>query len=73
MDLAQVNGTGVKQRILHDDVKAFVKAILTGGGLPGGGPSAGGSRGFPAVSVMGVDIGAGLNILFDFLACLRGT
>ena len=30
VDLAQVKGTGVKNRILHDDVKAFVKAILTG-------------------------------------------
>ena len=41
VDLTQVNGTGAKSRILHDDVKAFVKAILTGkaaaptgGGLP---------------------------------------
>jgi pyruvate dehydrogenase E2 component (dihydrolipoamide acetyltransferase) len=31
VDLVQVKGTGQKQRILHDDVKAFVKAILTGG------------------------------------------
>lgn len=30
VDLAQVSGTGAKQRILHDDVKAFVKGILTG-------------------------------------------
>ncbi len=28
--LSQVKGSGVKSRILHDDVKAFVKAILTG-------------------------------------------
>jgi len=41
VDLAQLNGSGAKDRILHDDVKAFVKAILTGqaagpvgGGLP---------------------------------------
>ncbi len=41
VDLAQLNGSGAKGRILHDDVKAFVKAILTGqpasaggGGLP---------------------------------------
>jgi pyruvate dehydrogenase E2 component (dihydrolipoamide acetyltransferase) len=41
VDLAQVNGSGIKGRILHDDVKTFVKAILTGqvagpggGGLP---------------------------------------
>ena len=31
VDLAQVKGTGTKSRVLHDDVKAFVKAILTGG------------------------------------------
>ena len=42
VDLVQVNGSGAKSRVLHDDVKAFVKAILTGqaaapagGGLPG--------------------------------------
>jgi pyruvate dehydrogenase E2 component (dihydrolipoamide acetyltransferase) len=41
VNLAQVTGKGSKSRILHDDVKAFVKAILTGqmaspagGGLP---------------------------------------
>ncbi len=41
VDLAQVTGHGKKARILHDDVKAFVKAILVGqatapmaGGLP---------------------------------------
>ena len=39
VDLAQVQGTGQKGRILHDDIKAFVKAILTGGGLPTAGPS----------------------------------
>jgi pyruvate dehydrogenase E2 component (dihydrolipoamide acetyltransferase) len=30
VDLAQVKGSGSKNRVLHDDVKAFVKAILTG-------------------------------------------
>ncbi|MCG8379659.1 MAG: 2-oxo acid dehydrogenase subunit E2, partial [Proteobacteria bacterium] len=30
VDLPQVKGSGLKNRILHDDVKAFVKAILTG-------------------------------------------
>ena len=30
VNLVQVKGTGLKSRILHDDVKAFVKAILTG-------------------------------------------
>jgi pyruvate dehydrogenase E2 component (dihydrolipoamide acetyltransferase) len=40
VDLAQVKGSGLKARILHDDVKAFVKAILTGqAAAPAGGPS----------------------------------
>lgn len=30
VNLAQVKGGGAKNRILHDDVKAFVKAILSG-------------------------------------------
>jgi pyruvate dehydrogenase E2 component (dihydrolipoamide acetyltransferase) len=30
VNLVQVTGKGVKNRILHDDVKAFVKAILSG-------------------------------------------
>lgn len=41
VNLVQVNGSGSKNRVLHDDVKAFVKAIMTGqaaapsgGGLP---------------------------------------
>jgi pyruvate dehydrogenase E2 component (dihydrolipoamide acetyltransferase) len=40
VNLVQVKGSGAKRRILHDDVKAFVKAILSGqgealaGGLP---------------------------------------
>ena len=38
VNLTQVKGTGGKRRILHDDVKAFVKAILSGGAaVPGGG------------------------------------
>ena len=38
VDLVQVDGSGLKNRILHDDVKAFVKAILTGAAAaPGGG------------------------------------
>jgi len=37
VNLVQVTGSGLKSRILHDDVKAFVKAILTGqGGAPAG-------------------------------------
>jgi pyruvate dehydrogenase E2 component (dihydrolipoamide acetyltransferase) len=38
VDLTQIKGSGAKNRILHDDVKAFVKAILTGQtAAPGGG------------------------------------
>ncbi|MDX2412038.1 MAG: dihydrolipoyllysine-residue acetyltransferase [Woeseiaceae bacterium] len=38
VDLAQVKGNGAKNRILHDDIKDFVKAILTGqSAAPGGG------------------------------------
>jgi pyruvate dehydrogenase E2 component (dihydrolipoamide acetyltransferase) len=37
VNLVDVKGSGPKNRILHDDVKAFVKAILTGqAGAPGG-------------------------------------
>ena len=36
VNLVQVKGSVAKKRILHDDVKAFVKAILTGGAaIPG--------------------------------------
>jgi len=37
VDLGQVAGTGQRGRITADDVKAWVKAILGGGGLPGAG------------------------------------
>ncbi len=37
VDLVQVKGSGPKNRVLHDDVKAFVKAVLTGqAGAPAG-------------------------------------
>ena len=39
VDLVQVKGSGPKARILHDDVKAFVKAILTGSVSPVTGPA----------------------------------
>ena len=39
VDLTQVKGTGPKKRIIHDDVKAFVKAILTGAAAAPAGPS----------------------------------
>jgi pyruvate dehydrogenase E2 component (dihydrolipoamide acetyltransferase) len=40
VDLARVKGTGIKARILHEDVKAFVKQVLSGGGGAAGGGSA---------------------------------
>lgn len=39
VDLASVKGSGPKNRILHDDVKAFVKAIVSGGAAVARGPS----------------------------------
>jgi pyruvate dehydrogenase E2 component (dihydrolipoamide acetyltransferase) len=36
VDLAQVKGAGLKGRITHDDVKAWVKQVLSGGGLARG-------------------------------------
>ena len=36
VNLIQVNGSGLKNRVLHDDIKAFVKAILAGGAQVGG-------------------------------------
>ena len=35
VDLASVKGSGEKSRILHDDVKAWVKEVLTGGAAGG--------------------------------------
>ncbi len=37
VDLAQVKGKGTKGRILHDDVKAWVKSALTSGAAQAGG------------------------------------
>ena len=39
VDLVRVKGSGAKARILHDDVKAFVKAILSGTPSPVTGPA----------------------------------
>ena len=36
VDLAAVKGSGAKHRVLHDDVKAFVKSILSGQSAPAG-------------------------------------
>src|SRR4029077_2323617 len=43
-----VRGTGIKGRITHDDVKAFVKQVMSGGQ-----PATGGAAGLP--KVVGVD------------------
>ncbi len=37
VNLVKVRGTGAKNRVLHDDVKAFVKSVLTGERAPAGG------------------------------------
>ena len=37
VDLSRVKGSGRKERITHEDVKAFVKAVMQGGGAGGGG------------------------------------
>jgi pyruvate dehydrogenase E2 component (dihydrolipoamide acetyltransferase) len=37
VDLGRVSGSGRKNRITHDDVKAFVKQAIAGGGAGGGG------------------------------------
>jgi len=36
VDLGKVNGSGVKGRITHDDVKGFVKSVMRGGAVTGG-------------------------------------
>ncbi len=36
VDLARVKGSGPKNRVLHDDVKKFVKSIIEAGGASGG-------------------------------------
>ncbi|HEV2333718.1 MAG TPA: dihydrolipoyllysine-residue acetyltransferase [Gammaproteobacteria bacterium] len=38
VDLSRVKGSGRKERITEDDVKAFVKAVMQGGGAGGGLP-----------------------------------
>ena len=39
VDLARVKGSGDKGRIVHDDLKAFVKGVLAGGAAASTGPS----------------------------------
>jgi pyruvate dehydrogenase E2 component (dihydrolipoamide acetyltransferase) len=47
VNLAQVTGHGFKDRITHDDVKAFVKSALAGGG---GAAGAGSARSAPSAA-----------------------
>ena len=49
VDLGRVTGTGPKGRITHEDVKAFVKRSLQGGG---GSPAASVGAGLPALPVV---------------------
>jgi pyruvate dehydrogenase E2 component (dihydrolipoamide acetyltransferase) len=52
VDLTQVTGTGFKSRITEDDVKAFVKKLLTGGGTRAPGAAVPGGAGLPKVPVV---------------------
>jgi pyruvate dehydrogenase E2 component (dihydrolipoamide acetyltransferase) len=49
VDLSVVSGTGFKNRITHDDVKAFVKKALSGGAPAGGAAAKGGGGGLPTI------------------------
>jgi pyruvate dehydrogenase E2 component (dihydrolipoamide acetyltransferase) len=49
VDLSQLGGTGFKSRITHDDVKAYVKKALTGGGAGGKAGGAGSGVGLPQI------------------------
>jgi pyruvate dehydrogenase E2 component (dihydrolipoamide acetyltransferase) len=54
VDLSQVRGSGLKSRIVEDDVKAFVKSLMSGGAASGGaapGPGAAAPSGLPRVQV----------------------
>jgi pyruvate dehydrogenase E2 component (dihydrolipoamide acetyltransferase) len=52
VDLTQVTGTGFKARITEDDVKGFVKKLLTGGGTRAPGAGAPVGIGLPKVPVV---------------------
>jgi pyruvate dehydrogenase E2 component (dihydrolipoamide acetyltransferase) len=55
VDLARVQGSGRKSRIVEDDVKAFVKSLLAGaagaGGAAGAAAGAAAGSGFPRIQV----------------------
>jgi pyruvate dehydrogenase E2 component (dihydrolipoamide acetyltransferase) len=52
VDLTQVTGTGFKGRITEEDVKGFVKKLLTGGGTRAPGAAVPGGAGLPKVPVV---------------------
>jgi len=58
VDLVQVTGHGFKDRITHDDVKAFVKKALAGG-APSGAGAASGANGAAAAAAAGPGAAAG--------------
>jgi pyruvate dehydrogenase E2 component (dihydrolipoamide acetyltransferase) len=51
VDLTRVRGSGQKGRIVADDVKAFVKNLLTSGAAPGSAAAAPGGSGLPRIKV----------------------
>lgn len=57
VDLGRVTGTGRKGRITHDDVRAFVKAVMAAGGGPGvsAGAASGGVAGFDWPQMPAID------------------
>ena len=58
VDLVQVTGRGFKDRITHDDVKAFVKKALAGA-APSGAGAASGANGGAAAAAAGAGAAAG--------------
>ncbi len=56
IDLAQVRGSGPKQRILQEDVRNWVKAVVSQGGAPR-------AEGAPAGAQGGAEGGGGLSLL----------
>jgi pyruvate dehydrogenase E2 component (dihydrolipoamide acetyltransferase) len=51
VDLTRVRGSGQKGRIVADDVKAFVKNLLTSGAAPGSAAAAPAGSGLPRIKV----------------------
>ncbi len=51
VDLARVRGSGQKGRIVAEDVKAFVKNLLTSAAAPGAAAAAPAGSGLPRIKV----------------------